>query len=91
LILELEKEVGQVPSKEWYNSVFASGELGQEPVLESCMVRLGGVEITANAIATIEGGGGLVSSNKCVSFVDFGIVQENREAFGVEESDDLRV
>ena len=55
------------------------------------MVGFRGVEISADAVAAGEGGGGHESSVKDVAFLDFGGVEEDGEADGVKNGDHSRV
>lgn len=55
------------------------------------MVGLRRVKISADAVATGVGGGGHVSAVQNVASQDFGVVKDDWEALGIEQSDDFRV
>lgn len=91
LLLERIEELG-VTRMEFRNDLVATRlEEEEHEALELLVSRLGGVEVGENSVTSGEFSGRHESAGEHIFLLDLGDVEENREAFSVEQGDDLWV
>ena len=91
MIFNVGKKLRQASSEERDESVVFGSEDREEVAFKGGVVGLWRVEVSADAVAASEGGGGHEGSVKDVTFLDFRGVKKDGEADGVKDGDDPRV
>ena len=88
IVFQAGEELRQAATKQGNEVMVSSFQGRHEHAFEKRVVGLGRVEISADAVAAGEGGGGHVGAVEDVSLFDLGGVEKDGKTEGVEEDDD---